>query len=132
MITQVVVEDRLVSIDGEGLNFDFVVGSDIWAMHWDGTVGHIEYNDGKPNSPLTSFSEYQYLIDGHATEKASIEALAIQAETDRVDNLTYQEKRKAAYPPMEEYLDGIVKGDTAQVDQYIADCMAVKALYPVV
>jgi hypothetical protein len=132
MIIQVVAEDRVVSIDGEGVNFDFVIDRDIWAIQWDGTVGHIEYNDGKPNSTITSFIEYQYLIDGHATEKASIEALAIQAETDRVANLTYQEKREAAYPPMSEYLDGIVKGDTAQVDQYIADCLAVKALYPAV
>jgi hypothetical protein len=27
-------------------------------------------------------------------------------------------------------LDGIVKGDTAQVDKYIADCLAVKDKYP--
>jgi len=38
--------------------------------------------------------------------------------------------RQAAYPPIEDYLDGIVKGDTAQVDKYIADCAAVKTLYP--
>jgi len=31
---------------------------------------------------------------------------------------------------MEDYLDGIVKGDTAQVDKYIADCQAVKTKYP--
>jgi hypothetical protein len=132
MIIQVVVEDRVVSIDGEGMNFDFVVDSGIWAIQWNGTVGEVEYNDGRPNSPITSFVEYQHLIDGHATEKASKEALAIQVETDRVANLTYQEKRAAAYPPMQDYLDGIVKGDTAQVDQYISDCLAVKALYPVV
>ena len=29
-----------------------------------------------------------------------------------------------------EYLDGIVKGDTAQVNKYIADCLAVKAAHP--
>lgn len=34
------------------------------------------------------------------------------------------------YPPMSDYLDGIVKGDQAQVDKYIADCLAVKAKYP--
>ena len=38
--------------------------------------------------------------------------------------------RVAAYPPHADYLDGIVKGDQAQVDKYIADCLAVKALYP--
>ena len=38
--------------------------------------------------------------------------------------------RQSAYPPHEDYLDGIVKGDQAQVDKYIADCLAVKAQYP--
>lgn len=28
------------------------------------------------------------------------------------------------------YLDGVVKGDQAQIDKYIADCLAVKAKYP--
>jgi hypothetical protein len=31
---------------------------------------------------------------------------------------------------MADYLDGIAKGDTAQVDKYIADCLAVKVKYP--
>ena len=43
---------------------------------------------------------------------------------------TYVEKRKPNYPPMTDYLDGIVKGDQAQVDKYIADCLAVKEKYP--
>ena len=42
----------------------------------------------------------------------------------------YIDKRKAEYPPMEDYLDGIVKGDNAQVKKYIDACLAVKAKYP--
>ena len=42
----------------------------------------------------------------------------------------YQRKRAAEYPPMSDYLDGVVKGDQAQIDKYIADCLAVKAKYP--
>jgi len=38
--------------------------------------------------------------------------------------------RQSAYPPYTDYLDGIVKGDQAQIDKYIADCLAVKAQYP--
>lgn len=44
--------------------------------------------------------------------------------------LTYAQKRAAEYPPMTDYLDGIAKGDKAQVDKYITDCLAVKAKYP--
>ena len=43
--------------------------------------------------------------------------------------LTYAQKRAAEYPPMTDYLDGVVKGDQAQIDKYIADCLAVKAKY---
>ena len=39
-------------------------------------------------------------------------------------------KRKEEYPPMENYLDGIVKGDQAQIDKYISDCLAVKERFP--
>ncbi len=42
----------------------------------------------------------------------------------------YQRDRAKAYPDFREYLDGIVKGDQAQVDTYIAACLAVKARYP--
>jgi hypothetical protein len=44
--------------------------------------------------------------------------------------LTYVEKRAIEYPPMADYLDGVVKGDQAQIDAYIAACLAVKAKYP--
>jgi len=43
---------------------------------------------------------------------------------------TYAELRTREYPSQFEYLDGIVKGDTAQVQKYIDDCLAVKAKYP--
>jgi hypothetical protein len=43
---------------------------------------------------------------------------------------TYQELRASAYPPAADYLDAIVKGDTAQAQAYIDECLAVKAKYP--
>lgn len=42
----------------------------------------------------------------------------------------YKDQRVAEYPPMTDYLDGIVKGDQAQVQAYIDACLAVKAKYP--
>lgn len=44
--------------------------------------------------------------------------------------IDYRELRAKNYPPITEYLDGIVKGDQAQIDKYIADCLAVKEEYP--
>jgi len=47
-----------------------------------------------------------------------------------MDAHAYIEKRQAEYPSFIDYLDGVVKGDQAQIDKYIADCQAVKAKYP--
>ena len=47
-----------------------------------------------------------------------------------VDPNAYKAKRASEYPPITDYLDGVVKGDQAQIDKYIADCQAVKAKYP--
>jgi len=47
-----------------------------------------------------------------------------------IDAHAYIEKRQAEYPPITDYLDGVVKGDQSQIDAYIAACQAVKAKYP--
>jgi hypothetical protein len=47
-----------------------------------------------------------------------------------IDAHAYIGKRQAEYPPMTDYLDGIAKGDQAQINKYIADCLAVKERYP--
>jgi hypothetical protein len=47
-----------------------------------------------------------------------------------IDTHAYIAKRQAEYPSMTDYLDGVVKGDQAQINKYIADCLAVKAKYP--
>ena len=47
-----------------------------------------------------------------------------------VDDHAYIAKRQTEYPPITDYIDGVVKGDQVQIDKYIADCLAVKAKYP--
>ena len=42
----------------------------------------------------------------------------------------YVQQRAAEYPPFADYLDGVVKGDQAQIDAYISACQAVKTKYP--
>jgi hypothetical protein len=51
----------------------------------------------------------------------------LQAERDRTE---YQRKRATEYPPITDYIDGVVKGDQAQIQTYIDACLAVKAKYP--
>jgi len=56
-----------------------------------------------------------------------VEVARLREETSRT---AYRELRAREYPPMEDYLDAVVKGDQAQIDAYIAACLAVKAKYP--
>ena len=53
-----------------------------------------------------------------------------QARTAAEQVGLYKRLRAVAYPDYRDYLDGIVKGDAAQVQKYIADCLAVKARFP--
>ena len=56
---------------------------------------------------------------------------ALEEQANEVEKLNLvQANRANEYPDFKEYLDGIVKGDQAQIDKYIADCLAVKAKYP--
>ena len=88
----------------------------------------------------TTNEVYAYEADGSQDEFikprlvpiADSEASAIrQAKEQAAFNaLNYSEKRRLEYPPVTDYLDGIVKGDQAQVQAYIDACLAVKAKYP--
>jgi hypothetical protein len=68
--------------------------------------------------------ETAYDADGN---EVAYDKDAVQAY---VDSHAYIAKRAAEYPPITDYLDGVVKGDQAQIDKYIADCLAVKTKYP--
>ena len=65
-------------------------------------------------------------FDANGNSVAYDEA-AVQAY---IDARQYIEQRAREYPPITDYLDGVVKGDQAQINKYIADCQAVKAKYP--
>jgi len=72
------------------------------------------------------------LINGELVEvsEASKEQIIAKREVAIAASNHYAIKRAAEYPPITDYLDGIVKGDQAQINKYIADCLAVKAKYP--
>jgi hypothetical protein len=75
-------------------------------------------------SVVTIRGDVAYDADGNevAYDKAAVQAY--------VDAHAYIAKRAAEFPPITDYIDGVVKGDQAQIDKYIADCLAVKAKYP--
>jgi hypothetical protein len=79
----------------------------------------------KLNPQVTNMlGDVAYDADGN---EVAYDKDAVQAY---VDAHAYIAKRAAEYPAITDYIDGVVKGDQAQIDKYIADCLAVKAKYP--
>lgn len=66
--------------------------------------------------------------------EVAVDFAAVDAEISRRQNAAaaaaYKRQRAKEYPPIEDYIDGVVKGDQAQVQAYIDACLAVKAKYP--
>ena len=75
---------------------------------------------------VVSFTAEKQAYDADGNEVA-YDKIAVQAY---VDAHAYIAKRASEYPNITDYIDGVVKGDQAQIDKYIADCLAVKAKYP--
>lgn len=82
---------------------------------------------------------FAYEEDGSQDHLIGDKVSITDAEADSLNAAKYQQrlaaygyvqKRLLEYPPMVDYIDGVVKGDQAQIDKYIADCLAVKAKYP--
>lgn len=73
-----------------------------------------------------------YLVyeNGALVKKTHTESEALALVQEKQGRLAYKVKRVNEYPPIADYLDGVVKGDQAQIDAYIAACQAVKAKYP--
>lgn len=66
-------------------------------------------------------------VDKPSKAELDAEVLRLNREWERAE---YQRKRKAEYPPIEDYLDAVVKGDSGQLQRYTDACLAVKAKYP--
>jgi len=67
-----------------------------------------------------------------AEEEAEWEAMEATSATEQAEfvRTKYQRDRASEYPSINNYIDGVVKGDQAQIQAYIDACLAVKAKYP--
>ena len=92
-------------------------------MHYKSPNNSVHFLDDDSFTHLLPAGSVQITDEEAATIRAATQAAAQAART-------YAEKRAAEYPPITDYLDGIAKGDQAQIDKYIADCLAVKTKYP--
>lgn len=78
--------------------------------------------------PLDDGTELINPMDG--TPYSEIQRFGFYTGLHEVINTQYQRDRKQEYPPIEDYIDGVVKNDQSQIDEYIQKCVAVKTKYP--
>jgi len=91
-----------------------------------------EWNDRFEVADATVNDIYQ-LEDGVPVFVRSVtqdEIDSAAAAHDAFISTQYARQRAGEYPPITDYIDGVVKGDQSQIDAYIAACQAVKAKYP--
>jgi hypothetical protein len=85
-----------------------------------------------PSAKWTVKNDFELIWQDTEVDKPTeeeIQAELVRLQADYVAK-EYQRKRAKEYPDFRDYLDGIVKGDAAQVQAYIDACNAVKAKYP--
>jgi hypothetical protein len=129
----IVVEDKFMSIDSVGVNFDFDVGPGIRVIQWTGSSGNIEYSDGRGNKDISDFAEFEHLIGEHTqaldSRAQALEAQELQDQEDRLDSMTWADKRRAEYPDIGDQLDALFHGSVFPEEMRIL-LQAVKDKYP--
>lgn len=125
----VIPSDKIINIDGVSYICDFTFPDNLHAFQWDGSSGHAEWVGA--NNTEIEYSDVSPYVEIWNAQKAIADAEEKRIKAEREEYYSrYDVKRQMAYPPFADYLDGIVKGDQAQIDKYISDCLAVKNKYP--
>ena len=88
----IIKDDSFVKVDGYGIQpIDCSsLAANIHAIQFDGTNGHVEYNDGPNNEAITSISAYSAITDLWTSTKATV-------DKDEADEATAQTALEATY-----------------------------------
>ena len=82
----VIPSDKLILLDGIGLQCSFAAPANLHALQWHEGAGHIEFTDGKPNQQLAGDADFVQYVQPFVVlwqqEKARLDAAAAQAERD--------------------------------------------------
>ena len=133
----IIKDDSFVKVDGFGLEpIDCSsLASNIHAIQFDGTNGHVEYNDGTNNLAITAISDYSAITDLWTSTKATHDTAVSDAETAQTAlEATYGWKRvndaTTKYASVEEQLDQQYKDAVNGTTTWKDAITAVKAAHP--
>ena len=140
VVTQWPLGEHFIQTEHPNTSFSFPLSDDTIAEfgfarfeYSDPATYDAEFQEAKEITPVlngaVATQAWEIVEKYSAEEKAAKQAEKAAREAEFAAT-AYQRHRAAEYPPMTDYLDGIVKGDHAQVQAYITACFAVKAKYP--
>ena len=89
---QIVTEDNMISVGGDGRVGEYTFPSNLWAIQWDGSTGQAEWTDG-PNTVIEADDVAGYITaweanapdavaEPTAQEVINAESMAYLASTD--------------------------------------------------
>jgi hypothetical protein len=93
----------------------------------------VEFQEAKEITPVLNgivATQAWEIVEKYTAEEKAAKLAEKTAREAELAATEYQRQRAAEYPPMTDYIDGIVKGEQAQVQAYIDACLAIKAKYP--
>jgi len=66
-----VIQDKIMAVDDQWLFVDDAVWPEgVWAIHWDGTSGEIEYEDSlRENEEIKSLKDFEHLLTAYDDQK---------------------------------------------------------------
>jgi hypothetical protein len=72
---QIVKEDNMILVDGDGRVGEYTFPSNLWAIQWDGSTGHAEWTDG-PNTVIEAADVAGYITAWEANAPDAEEEVA--------------------------------------------------------
>ena len=133
----IIKDDSFVKVDGVGLeSIDCSsLATNIHAIQFDGTNGHVEYNDGTSNLAITAISDYSAITDLWTSAKATYDTEISDAATAQTAlEATYGWKRvndaTTKYASLGDQLDQQYKDAVNGTTTWKDAIAAVKAAHP--
>ena len=78
---QIVKEDNVILVDGDGRVGEYTFPSNLWAIQWDGSTGHAEWTDG-PNTVIEADDVAGYITAWEANAPDAVAEPTAQEVTN--------------------------------------------------
>jgi hypothetical protein len=86
---QIVTEDNVISVGGDGRVGEYTFPSNLWAIQWDGSTGHAEWTDG-PNTVIEADDVAGYITAWEANAPDAVAEPTAQEVTNN-ESMAYLE-----------------------------------------